>query len=232
MHQVFALSSLSAIARHQDVGFRHDLTQYLSHFRIGCAYNGSDIAVGTSHALLAPFIHLLTYQLIERTSVDQLILKFSAGRIGCFYQDEKAFLFFLAYLHKGLYTVRSQIRVDRHKILIERCVSIASHLYFSDMSCCVSRRSRSDVSALDIANDYQPLLLTVIHSLFKRHKPRDPKLLVHRNLRLHCRDQIIGLVHNFFIELPDGLRCSFQRLAVLCIRFFLYMLRHIAEHRV
>ena len=73
---------------------------------------------------------------------------------------------------------------------------------------------------------------TVVYCLLICLQSLDTELLVHGDLRLYCRDQIIGLVYDFFIKLPDSLCRPFQSLAILCERLFLDVLRHIGKHRI
>ena len=72
----------------------------------------------------------------------------------------------------------------------------------------------TDISSLGIADDNQPLSLTVVYSLFIHFQPLNAKLLVHGNLRLYGRDQIVCSVHNCFVKFPDGICRPFQSLAV------------------
>ena len=111
-------------------------------------------------------------------------------------------------------------------------ISIAAHLYFSKMSNRVSCGSRSDISAFDVSDDYQSFFMTVIHGLLKRLQSLDSKLLIHSDLWLYRRNQIIGCIHDSFIVLPDCLCSSLQGLPILCKCFFCNVFRHIRKHRV
>src|SRR5699024_2096329 len=152
---------------------------HFSHLRVCGAHNCAHVAVGASHALLSPLVDLLAHQLVERTSVDELVLELPAGRIGCLHKDEKSLLLFLAHVDKGLHTVGSKVGVDSHKVLVEWSKCIASHLHFSDVSCGVGCGSGADVPSLDIADHNQAFFFTVVHSLFESCKSRDTELLVH-----------------------------------------------------
>ena len=88
--------------------------------------------------LFSPLGYLLSHQLIERLSIDLLILELSTGRIGGLHKNEKTFVLLLAYIDKRLHAIRSQIRIDGCKILVKSCISLASYLYFSQMSYCIS----------------------------------------------------------------------------------------------
>ena len=139
MNQILAFSALCTITRHQNKGFWHNFTKDLSLLRIGCSYYSSNITVSTlSHMLFSPLGYLLSHQLIERLSINLLILELSTGRIGGLHKNEKTFVLLLAYIDKRLHAIRSQIRIDGCKILVKSCISLASYLYFSQMSHCIS----------------------------------------------------------------------------------------------
>ena len=110
VHQIFALAALRTISRHEYICFRHDLPENFSHLRISSSDYSSHVAVLIAHAVRAPLGDLLSYQFIERTSVDQSVLELAAGRIGCLDQYEDSFLLFFAYINKRIYPVRTQIR--------------------------------------------------------------------------------------------------------------------------
>ena len=100
------------------------------------------------------------------------------------------------------------------------------------MSNCICRRSRPDITTLDITDHDKTFLLTVIHGLLEGDHARNTKLLIHCNLRLYGRNQIIYRINDSLIVLPDCLCCSFQSLSILLKCFLRQMLRHIAKHRI
>ena len=81
----------------------------------------------------------------------------------------------------------------------------------------VSLRGGADISPLDVSDHHKILLLAVIHSALECDKTGNPELLIHGNLRLHCRYQIINVIHDLLVELKDRLPGPFQRLSVFCI---------------
>ena len=107
-----------------------------------------------------------------------------------------------------------------------------SHHNLSKMSYCIRFRSGTDVSPLDIPDDDQILLLAVIHGLLKGGQPFNTELLVHCNLRLHCRNQIVDAINDSLIILPDCFRRTLQSLPVLSKGFLLDMLRYKLHGRV
>ena len=97
---------------------------------------------------------------------------------------------------------------------------------------CIRLRSRTDIASFDIADDNETLFLAVGNGLLIRCHSRNAELLIHGNLRFYSRNQIVCCVDNRFIELPNGLCSSFECLSVLGKCLFLYVLRHIVQHRV
>ena len=130
-------------------------------------------------------------------------------------------------IDERIHPVRTKVWVHCCKVLIKWNVLFASHFNASQMSHCICCGCRTDISTLDISDHHQVFGLTIIHCLFERLDPRHSKLLIHGDLRLYCRDQIIRLVHDFFIELPDCFCCSFQSLPEFSKCFFLYVLRNV-----
>ena len=80
-YEICTLSSLCTITWYQNEGFRHYLSKRLAHLRVCCTDNRSNVAVLISHAGIRPLCYLFSYQLIQRLSIDQAILKLSAGRV-------------------------------------------------------------------------------------------------------------------------------------------------------
>src|SRR5699024_8795587 len=119
VYQVLSLASLSAISWNQNVSFRHDLSQDLAHFWIGGAYHSAYIAVGISHTFFSPLSNLFSYQLIERSAVNDPVLELTAGRIGGLYQHKDSLLFFFAHIDKRLNPVRAQVWVHSGKVFIK-----------------------------------------------------------------------------------------------------------------
>ena len=232
MYKIFPLASLSTISRNKNVGLRHDLTKDFSHLRVSCTYNSADIAVRTSHAFLSPLIYLFAYQFIQRTSVDKTVLELAAGRIGGLHQDKEPLLLFLTYIDKRLYSIRAKIRIDRYEILVKGRISLAAHLNFSDMPCCISCGSGADISPLNISNNYQTFFFAVIYCLFKSHQSRNTELFIHGNLRLYSRNKIPCLVHDLFVKLPDRLCGAFQRLPKFRESFCFHLFRNISKHGI
>ena len=182
--------------------------------------------------VFAPLSYLFTYQFIQRFPIDKLILKLTAGRVGGLYKNEETFLFLFAHIDERFHTVRSQIRIDGSKILIKTCIGLASHLYFSQMSGCIGCGSGTNIATFNITDHYQILGFTIIYSFLICLQSLDTELLIHGNLRFYCRDQVISLVYDLFVELPDCLCSAFQSLAKLVKCFFLNVLRYIRKHRV
>ena len=102
MYQILALAALCAVARHQDIRLRHDLSKHFAHLRIGGAYNRAHITVIIAHAVRAPLGNLLAHQFIERAAVDLAVLEFAAGRIGSLYKNEDSFFLFFTYFDEGI----------------------------------------------------------------------------------------------------------------------------------
>ena len=100
------------------------------------------------------------------------------------------------------------------------------------MSDCISCGCRSDIASFDIADHNKIFGFTVIYGLFKGHKTRNTELLVHGDLWFYCRDQVIHMVYDLFVILPDGFCCSFQCLTVFFKCTFLDMSRYIGKHRI
>ena len=232
MYQVFALSSLGSVAGHQDIGFGHDLAQHLAHLRIRGSCHCAHITVLFAHQLRSPGGHLLAHQLIEGTALDLLILEFAAGGIGSLHKDEDTLLLFFAHIQERIHSVRPKIRIHGYKVLPKGHILFTSYFHPAQMSYCIGCGRRTNVSTLDVADHHQSLFLAVLHRLLESHKPRDPELLIHGDLRLYRRDQIPGLVHDLLVKLPDGFRRAFQRLTILCKGFLLHLFRHIFQHRV
>ena len=139
MNQIFSFSTLCTVSRNQNVGFRHYFTKDFSHLRISSSHNCSDVAIIITHAVCSPLGNLFSDQFVKRTAIDQPILEFSTGWIGCLNKDKKTFLLFFTYFDKWLYSVRSKIRIHSSEIFIERYIGFASYLNFSKMSnsiCC------------------------------------------------------------------------------------------------
>ena len=227
MYQIFALSALCTISRYQNVRFWHHFAKHFSHLRICGSYNSSDIAVLVTHTVSAPLCYFFSNQLVQWFSVDQLILKFSAGRIGCLHKNKKTFFVFFADIDERIHPVRTKVWVHCCKVLIKWNVLFASHFNASQMSHCIRCGSRTDISTFDISDHHQIFGFTVIHCLFERLDSRNSELLIHRDLRLHCRNQIICLVHNLFVKLPDCFCRPFQCLSEFSKCFFLHVLRNV-----
>ena len=204
MNEVCALAALRAIAGHQNEALWHHLAKELTLLGIGCANHRADIAVGIAHALCAPLCHLLADDLIQGLTVHDAILELSAGRIGGLHQNEDTLLLFLTNLHEGLHAVASKVGIHGHEILIKAVERIRSHADLAEMSDRIRFRSGSNVAALDVADHDKSLFLTVVHSLLEGNQSGDPKLLIHGDLRLYGRHQVINGIHDALIILPDG----------------------------
>ena len=76
------------------------------------------------------------------------------------------------------------------------------------MAYCVSCGGGADIASLDVADDYQIFFLTIIDGLLESDETFDTELLVHGDLRFHRRDQVINMVDDLFVVLPDGLSGS------------------------
>ena len=112
----------------------------------------------------APCVYLFSYPLIQRTTVDQTILEFSTGWIGCFYQDKQTFVFFFADLDERFDAVRTEIRIDRSEILIKSCELLGTYFYFSQMTYRVGLGSRTDISTFYITDNYQSFFMAVLNA--------------------------------------------------------------------
>ena len=102
----------------------------------------------------------------------------------------------------------------------------------ADMRRGIRRGGGTDIPSLRIADHEKSLLLTVADGSLVYFKSFDPKLLIHGDLRLYRWNNVIDMVHDFFIKLPDGLRCAFQCLTKLIKCLSCHMLRYIAKHRI
>ena len=80
--------------------------------------------------LFSPGGHLFAHPLIQRTPVDQPVLKFPAGGIGGFHQNKKTLFLLFRHLDKRFDTIGSQIGIDRHKIFVKSVILFGSHVYF------------------------------------------------------------------------------------------------------
>ena len=78
-----------------------------------------------------------------------------------------------------------------------------ANLYSSNMTNRIGFRSRTNVSSLDISDDNKTFALRIVTSLFEGFHSLNTKLLIHSNLWLHCRNQVISCINNALIELPD-----------------------------
>ena len=234
MYQIGTLSALRPIAGNEDEGLRHQLSQNLPLLGIGRADHSAHIAVitGFRHAFRSPCRHLLADILIERSSVDQSVLKFTAAGVGGLYQNENALLLLRADLGKRLNAIRTEIGIHRHKVLVKACIALAADLDSSQMSDRICLRGGTNVPALDVADYDQPLLLTVVNGLLKGDHAWYAKLFIHGNLRLHRRNQIIDRIHQPLIVLPDRLCCALQRLSGLCKRLLFDIFRYKFHHRI
>ena len=94
-------TALRTITRYQNICLWHQFTKYLTHFRIRSTNHAANIAIGISHALLAPFYHFLSYQFIQRLAIDELILKFTTGRVGTSLPIQR-FLYFPLCRHREM----------------------------------------------------------------------------------------------------------------------------------
>ena len=135
MDQVFSLSTLSAISRHQNITFRHYLTKDFTHLRIRSANYRPDITVRLSHVAFRPPGNLFANHLIKGLVriFDHPVLELPATGIGGFDQNKQPFLFLFAYLDKRIHAVRAKIGVYGCKILIKPIIGLLSYLYFTKM---------------------------------------------------------------------------------------------------
>ena len=60
----------------------------------------------------------------------------------------------------------------------------------------------------------------------------DVEMLIHGYLRFYCRNQVISLIDNFFVKLPDRFCRTFQCLSKFVKCFLLDMFRYIIQHRI
>ena len=194
---------------------RHQLTKHLRLLRIGCSDHCSHIAVRAVHRLLAPLTDLFSDHLVHMTAVLGLnVLKLSARGIGGLYQNKDALVLLIADIHKRFDSICSKIRIYGCKILIKRTDSVSADLNSSKVSSRICLRGRSDVSALHVTDHNQPLFLTVANRLPVCDHPRNSELLIHRNLRLHRRNQVCNRIHNLLVEAPDRL-CRSAKILVI-----------------
>ena len=185
---------------------RHETAQNPAHLRIGSAHHGAYVAVVSVHGAASPLHNLFRNPLIQGPPVNQPVLELAAGGIGSFHKDKNALIVGIAGLHKGLYPVRAEIGIHREKIRPEALEHIFPHLHLADVGRRIRRRGGADVPALGIADYHKAFLLAVIHGFLIYSQARKAELLVHGNLGFHRGNQIPGVVHNFLIKLPDGLR--------------------------
>ena len=88
------------------------------------------------------------------------------------------------------------------------------------------------IAPLYIPNNNKVTVLAVINRFLKGDKAGDSELLVHGDLGLYCRDQIIYGINYPLVVLPYGLACTFKGLSVFLKSRFFYMGRYIFHHRV
>ena len=100
-------------------------------------------------------------------------------------------------------------------------------LHLTKMCCRISCGGRADIPTLHITDHNESFFVAVVHRSLESCKTRNSELLIHRNLRLHCRDQIIYFIYNRLIVLPYSLGRTFQRLAIFLKRSCLYLFRNI-----
>ena len=170
--------------------------------------------------------------LVQWFAVNETILELTAGRIGCFYKDEQTLFLLFTHICKWFDSIGTKVWVYGCEIFIKCTVCLASYLDFSKMSGCISCGSRTDISTLYITDHYQIFLMTIINGFLECFQTFHTKLLIHGDLRLYCRDQIVSAVDDLLVVLPDGICGTFQCLSILIKRFFLNMLRYIGKHRI
>ena len=170
--------------------------------------------------------------LVKRSAVNQSVLKLAAAWIGRLYQKKQSFLLFLTDINKRLHAINAKIRINRHKILAKARIHIRPDLHLTQMCRRICRRGRTNITALNITNDNQPFFLTIIDRSLKHRKSWNPKLLIHRNLRLYRRNQIVNIINNFLIKKPNRFCRPLKRLALFFKRRFLDMLWYKLHHRV
>jgi hypothetical protein len=153
--------ALCAVTRNEEIGLWHQLSEDCAHLRISCSDNGSNIAVCAIHTVCTPLYNFVCNQLVNRSSIDKFVLKLTAGRVGCLYQNKDSLVLCLAHIYKRLHAIGSEIRVYSEELGVECRVLLASNLHFTQMSGCVCSGSRTDITALCIADHDQSLLLAV-----------------------------------------------------------------------
>ena len=224
--KVLRLASLCPVARHKDIGMRHQLPRYLPLLRIGSSHYGSHIAVGSVHGVLSPLTHLVGHMLVQRSAVHQPVLKLPAGGIGGLHQHEYPSVTSVAHIHEGLHSVAPKIGIHCGEILVEGLQLLLSDLYLTQMSYGVGLRGGAYIASLHVTDHDQSLFMTVVHRLLVCRKSRDAELLVHRYLRLHRRDQIICGIHDGFVERQHGFRRCIETLSLFLCRSPLQLFRH------
>ena len=85
---------------------------------------------------------------------------------------------------------------------------LRSHIDLSKMCNRIGSRCGAYITPLDISYNNKVLLLCIFNSTIKRSKTRNSELLIHGNLWLHGRDDIVCLINYLLVKLPDSLRSS------------------------
>ena len=188
-----------------------------------------------------PSCNFLSDDLIERSGLRRIrtslrqhetILKLAAARVGSLYENKETLLLLLAYLDKRLHAVRTEVRIDRGKILFKTAAHGLSDLHLPQVPHRVSLGGRADIAALDVPDHDKPLLLTVGNRLLKSVHALHAELLIHGDLRLYRRNEIAYRIHDTLIEQPDRFRRAFHGFSVLGKSLLFDILRHKLHGRV
>ena len=215
MYQISTFSALGPISGHQDETLRHDLTEYLAHFRVSCPNYSTHITVVTVHAVLAPFCYHFSDPFIYRPSVSHPVLQFAAGRIRSFNKHEYSLVLSLAHIYKRLYSVASKIRINRSKILFKAPVILSANGHMTEMSLCICSGCRAYIASLYITDNYESLFLAVLYCLIESNKSVDTEYFIHCYLRLYGRHQVTDRIHDSPIEIENSITNTLRILTEL-----------------
>ncbi len=214
---------------------RQNLTQTLALFRMRRAHNCQHIRVSVFPSeILTPLLQKSADDLIEGLPLRpcRKVLNLTASGIGCLDQHHDSLIILLHRSEIRLHGFHTQIRIQRYKVLMKNLVFLILYRRASDMSRRVSLRRGSDVTALDVAYNDQSLGAGIFYRPYIcRHTSRAIHL-IHGNLRLDCRNQIIDRVNDLLVETEKGFRRAFRRLSVLRVCFLLNVFRNHIQTRV
>ena len=211
---------------------RHARSELRKHLRVGRADHRTDIGPRALHEGLAPGGGEIRDPRIERLAVNQLILQLAARRIRSLDEHKNTLVTASADLKERLYAVAAEVGVHGRHIRVKGEELLLADGDAAEVSLRIRRRGRTDVAALHIGNHDEPELLRKANGLFIGDEAGNSELLVHRNLRLHGRNQICRRLEDGLVKAPAGLGRSLQIFALFGKRGFFYLVRNIRQHGI